>query len=108
LEDSTGCVHHVQHVSHDDSFIVPIPRPTGWDAQKPVFSKKHHQHALIVQIVTVNRNVACLSPPEVVSVSDSSLLERNPIPVAFNQGNVYGDKAYNNSMQRKALRAAAA
>lgn len=67
---------------------------TGWDAQKPVFSKKHQQHALKVQIVTVNRNLACLSPPEVASVSDSSLLERNPIPVAFNQGNVYGDKAY--------------
>ena len=77
-----------------DSFIVPIPRPGGWDAQKPFFSKKHHQHALKVQIVTVNRNVACLSPPEVASVSDSSLLERNPIPAAFNKGNVYGDKAY--------------
>jgi DDE superfamily endonuclease len=77
-----------------DSFIVPIPRPTGWEAQKPFFSKKHHQHAVKVQIVTVNRNVACLSPPEVASVSDSSLLERNPIPAAFNKGNVYGDKAY--------------
>jgi hypothetical protein len=36
----------------------------------------------------------CLSPPEVASVSDSSLPERNPIPAAFNKGNVYGDKAY--------------
>lgn len=44
--------------------------------------------------MTVNRGVACLSPPEVASVSDSGLLERNPIPAAFSKGDVCGDKAY--------------
>jgi hypothetical protein len=44
--------------------------------------------------VTVNRGVVRLSTQEVAGVSDSSLLERNPIPAACNQANVYGDKAY--------------
>lgn len=43
-----------------DTFIMPIPRPTGWTAHKPFFSKKHHQHNLKVQVVTVNRGVVCL------------------------------------------------
>lgn len=77
-----------------DTFIVPIPRPTGWAVQKPFFSKKHHRHGLKVQVVTVNRVVACLSPPEAASASDAGLLERNPIPLIFREGNVYGDKAY--------------
>lgn len=77
-----------------DSFIVPVPRPKEWTAQKPFFSKKHHRHAVKVQVVTVNRGVACLSPPEVGSASDAGLLERHPIPLVFTKGNVYGEKAY--------------
>ena len=55
--------------------LIGIPRPVGWEAQKPYYSSKHKRHGLKVQIVTRDGRLACLSAARPGSTHDATMLE---------------------------------
>lgn len=74
-----------------DTTLIPVGRPKGWEAQKPLYSAKHKRHGYKVQILEgVEGRWSAVTKPVAACTADATIWAQNPQPARP----CYGDRAY--------------